>query len=171
MDVISHGLWGSLAFGRKSRQSFWLAFSFGVAPDVIAFGPLFVARIFGFDGGFNFESGPPPASQIPQYIYSLYSFTHSLIIFAMIFALVWLFMRRPVWELCAWGLHILVDILTHSYQFFPTPFLWPISNFKINSLNWSDPVIFIPDVALLIIAYSWLYIVRRKFRKQPNLTA
>ena len=32
MDIVSHGLWGALAFGRKNRRSFWLAFGIGLAP-------------------------------------------------------------------------------------------------------------------------------------------
>ena len=37
MDIVSHGLWGSIAFGRKSRSSFWMAFVIGMAPDIFSF--------------------------------------------------------------------------------------------------------------------------------------
>ncbi len=40
MDIVSHGLWGALAFGRSSRPSFWLAFVIGFAPDLLSFGVL-----------------------------------------------------------------------------------------------------------------------------------
>ena len=40
MDIVSHGLWGAIAFGRKSRSSFWLAFLIGLAPDLFSFGIL-----------------------------------------------------------------------------------------------------------------------------------
>ena len=48
MDFISHGLWGSITFGRKSRWSFGLAFAIGMAPDLFSFGVLYIAAAFGF---------------------------------------------------------------------------------------------------------------------------
>jgi hypothetical protein len=47
MDIVSHGLWGSIAFGRKSRSSFWLAFMIGMAPDIFSFGILWAASMLG----------------------------------------------------------------------------------------------------------------------------
>ncbi len=47
MDIVSHGLWGSIAFGRKSRSSFWLAFVIGMAPDLFSFGILWLAAVLG----------------------------------------------------------------------------------------------------------------------------
>lgn len=35
MDIVSHGLWGAIAFGRRTRSSFWLSFVFGIAPDFV----------------------------------------------------------------------------------------------------------------------------------------
>ena len=43
MDIISHGLWGAFAFGRRNRTSFSLAFAIGMAPDLFSFGILWVA--------------------------------------------------------------------------------------------------------------------------------
>jgi len=60
--------------------------------------------------------------------------------------------------LLAWALHIIIDIPTHSYELFPTPFLWPISDFKINGIPWDNSIILIPDIILLIILYTfWFY--------------
>ncbi len=47
MDILSHGLWGAIAFGRKSRANFWLAFVIGLAPDLFSFGILGVAGMLG----------------------------------------------------------------------------------------------------------------------------
>lgn len=162
MDIISHGLWGSIGFVRKSRKSFWLAFFFGIAPDLFSFG-IFTASIWlGLVSGPDWSAGPPDQQLIPRYVWSFYSVTHSLIVFSIIFGLVWLIRKKPLLELLAWGLHILVDIPTHSDTFFPTPFLWPISSFSINGIPWSHPVIFIPNVALLILLYAWFFIVKKR---------
>lgn len=161
MDTLSHGLWGSLAFGRKNKQSFWLAFCFGAAPDVFSFGPFFVSAFLGLAQRPPISSTPPPDSAIPSYVHFLYNPTHSLIIFATAFFLVWLIRKKPLYEMCAWGLHILYDIPLHTEHFFPTPFLWPVSSYHFNGWNWGSPWIFFPNVALLAILYVWFFVVRK----------
>ena len=72
MDIVSHGLWGGLAFGRKNRSSFWLAFVIGLAPDLFSFGILWSAAILGLARQPDFSHGTPPESSIPQYVHHLY---------------------------------------------------------------------------------------------------
>ena len=165
MDVISHGLWGSLAFGRSRKKSFWLAFLFGILPDVLSFGLFFVTRFFGIGNEVHFGPEPPGPRFIPQYVHSLYTITHSAIIFLIVFGAVWIILRKPLWELGAWGLHILFDIPTHSYRFFPTPFLWPISSFTINGVGWAHPFIFFPNIILLAAFYLLFFMTKRRSRK------
>ena len=158
MDTLSHGLYGGIAFGRSTRASYWLAFFFGVAPDLLSFGLFMALSFFGLAEHPDWSSGnhPDPAG-IPQYVHALYDGTHSLVVFAVVFAIVWLIRRRPLMEMLAWPLHILVDIPTHSERFFPTPFLWPLSDFHVDGHPWSDPRIFIPNVILLAGLYLWFY--------------
>jgi len=40
MDVISHGLWGGIALGRKKRSDFLLAFIISFSPDLFSEGIL-----------------------------------------------------------------------------------------------------------------------------------
>jgi hypothetical protein len=155
MDIVSHGLWGSIAFGRKSQSSFWLAFVIGMAPDLFSFGILWVAAILGLSEKPDFSNGTPPESTIPQYVHYLYNVTHSFIVFLAVFFLVWFLLKRPLWELAAWGLHVLVDVPTHSYAFFPTPVLWPLFNWKFNGWQWMTPSILIPNFVLLSLLYAW----------------
>jgi len=164
MDFISHGLWGGVAFGRKNKKSFWLSFIFGIAPDVLAFGLFFAQR---FLGSGNFFGGPPDPRIIPQYVYSIYSVTHSFLIFGTAFLLIWLIFKHPIWEMGAWGLHIALDIFTHSSRFFPTPFLWPLSDFKVNGIGWGSPVIFFPNVGVLAILYTWFLVYKKYYAKTP----
>ncbi len=76
-----------------------------------------------------------------------------LIIFVAVFAIVWFLLRRPVWELGGWFLHILIDIPTHSYKFFPTPFLWPVSDLKIDGISWGTQWFMILNYGSLLILY------------------
>lgn len=163
MDFISHGLWGGIALGRSSRRSFWTALAFGVAPDVLSFGPVMVTGFVRDGAGFLRGLGhPPDAALIPDYVYGLYDVTHSLVVFAAVFALAWLVRRRPILEMGAWGLHVTMDIFMHSDAFFPTPFLWPLWNVHVDGVPWGHPIVFFPNVALLALLYAWFFYRRKK---------
>jgi len=164
MDIVSHGLWGAIAFGRKSRSSFWLAFVIGLAPDLLSFGVLWTAALFDVSEKPDFSHGTPPESSIPQYVHHLYDVTHSLIVFLIAFFLLWFFLKRPLWELSAWGLHVLVDVPTHSHAFFPTPVLWPLFEWKFDGWPWSIPHILVPNYLVLSLLYAW-YLSQRYMTK------
>lgn len=152
-------------FGRKNRKSFWLSFLWGIAPDFFSFGFYFAGVIVGLYDHPSFASGEHPSPEaIPQIVHTLYNYTHSLIIFLLVFLIVFLIFRRPIWELLAWGLHILMDIFTHGLGFFPTPFLWPVSNFEFNGHSWATPEIMIPNVVLLGLLYFWFFVFRKRRR-------
>jgi hypothetical protein len=163
MDIVSHGLWGAIAFGRANRRSFWTALLIGMAPDFFSFGLVFANGLL--HHGLEFLHGlghPPDPALIPAYAYSLYNATHSLVVFAAVFVLVWIARRKPLMEMSAWGLHITLDIFTHNDAFFPTPFLWPISDARFNGVPWGDPVIYFPNVLLLAVLYAWFFFKRKK---------
>ncbi len=167
MDIVSHGLWGSLAFGRRNRRDFWLAFLFGIVPDLLSFGLFTLGAWTGFFDHPDWRSGQhPDPSQIPLFVHMMYDYTHSLIIFFCVFLLVSIIRKAPFLPLAAWGLHILVDIPTHSQDFFPTPFLWPISEYTVNGIAWSHPAILLPDVILLIVLYAWFFVIRCRRDRQ-----
>lgn len=169
MDIVSHGLWGSLVFGRKSQSSFWLAFVIGMAPDLLSFGILYAAATLNLSEPPDFSSGTPPESTIPAYVHHLYNFTHSFIVFVVAFFLIWFLRKRPLWELAAWGLHVLVDVPTHSYAFFPTPVFWPLFGWKFNGWQWNSPSILIPNFALLVLLYlGYFWHLHKAERVKPE---
>jgi membrane-bound metal-dependent hydrolase YbcI (DUF457 family) len=158
MDFVSHALWGGVAFGRRSRKLFALAAGISILPDLLTeglFGLLLLLNVGGMPG---WEHGHPNITDYPIFAQTLYNSTHSLLMFILVFGLIWLLARRPIWIVAAWGLHILIDIPTHSLALFPTPFLWPLSDFKVNGISWDSPIVWTIDIALLIAAYGlWLY--------------
>lgn len=161
MDILSHGLYGGVAFGRRSRMSFWLSFFFGIAPDLFSFGIFTAGTWIGVFDHPDWSTGQhPDPGTYPLFVPMSYNITHSFVVFAMVFALVWLLRKKPLYELLAWPLHILVDIPTHSSAFFPTPFLWPISDYRVNGHSWGSPEIFIPNVILLVSLYIWFFLIK-----------
>jgi len=166
MDTLSHALWGGVAFGRKSRKSFLLASTFGLSPDILSFGILFASTLLGIGEQPSFKNGPPDPSLIPQYVDFLYNATHSLIIFFVVFSIVWFFLKKPLWEMGAWFFHIALDIFTHSFEFFPTPFLWPLFDYKFNGVSWGTAWVFFLNVALLFISYLYFFIYKKENLKK-----
>lgn len=158
MDIASHALWGGVGFGRSSKRTFALATLIGALPDAIPFTIPFIGFLWDAIVTGAVFSPPRPGSGydgIPEYVFSLYSLTHSLIVFFAVFALAYVILRRPPWILGAWGLHILMDIFTHSREFFPTPVFWPLSDATFDGVSWGTPSIFIPNLVFLAGAYAW----------------
>ncbi len=160
MDTISHGLWAILLVkGIFNKSKLWLAFLFGILPDVFSFGLFFLENIiFGAR-----QFGTPVPSSIPSYISFLYNITHSLVLAFIVFLLIYIFKRKIYVWMLGWPLHILVDIPTHAKEFFPTPFLYPISNFVIGGVNWINPYVFFTN--WFLIALFFILIYRKQIRK------
>ncbi len=168
MDFVSHALWGGISFGRRNRRLLVLAAGISILPDILTEGLFFVLYRLGIGGMPGWEHGHPNITDYPQFAQTLYNVTHSFIVFAAVFILIWLFAKRPLWVVAAWGLHILIDIPTHSMALFPTPFLWPISDFRVDGIGWDSPIILTINVVLLICVYAlWLY-PRFRQRIQSN---
>jgi len=182
MDVFSHGLWtGALAgvANKKMAKPLKMSWSifWGMMPDVLAFAPMtdwtFWSLAFGNRDivDMSYHEGNAVQSIYPalfNFTNSVYNVTHSLAIFLMAFALAYAIFGRPIWEMGGWLLHILIDIPTHSAQFFPTPFLWPFSDWKFDGMPWSEPQFLIINWALLACVY---YLFLRKRRRAKKLTA
>lgn len=198
MDIFSHGLWTGAAAELLNRTKFkmrprklhviWTAF-WGVFPDLFAFGlpmsVIIVRSLFGLPNQYtpdpvDFEPAGDPAalfrgsssaaeiffSRLPAFFYHV---SHSIFVFAAIFGLVWLLCKRPVWEMGGWLFHILIDIPTHSYRFYPTPFLWPLSGFKFNSFSWAEPWFLVPNYIAILIVYLLLRALRRRRSEPPRV--
>ena len=152
MDTLSHALWGKGLFGYRKYR--WYSFLFGALPDLFSFGIYFIHSIF-------FSSSPvmgrPTRSEIPEWVYSLYDISHSLVIASVIIFIVYKINKEFAFPMLAWPAHIILDFFTHSIEFFPTPILWPISDFKFDGIPWSNPIIFFTNVLLifLLFIYRW----------------
>ena len=156
MDIVSHGLWGGIAFGRTGKRLWLIAFLFGLWPDLFAFTIVFIQYLF---RGY-FIHGPIPA--IPPYVHLLYGISHSLVVAVSVLLLAWLFFRSRAAVVAAWPLHILFDIVTHDVQFFPTPFLWPFSTPYVDGIPWSMPWVFWMNWGALVVLYVVWWFSKRK---------
>ncbi len=155
MDILAHGLWVNVIYAKSIKKERWIAALLGIAPDLLSFGIFFILGLF---GGFNF--GPPNISQVPGYVFSLYNIWHSIFTWSVIFFLVWGILKKPYWPLLAPLIHIAIDVPLHDINFFPTPFLWPVSDYKFDGFSWGVGWFMILNYAALIIAYLAWYIIK-----------
>lgn len=186
MDIFSHGLWAGAAAKEvnlsprlhtqvKRRLSIPLTMFWGVFPDLFAFTIPFLWIIYQvIAGGSSFEDLRPPqepaqTDTLPVFkiAHSLYNISHSVPLFLLFFGIIYLILKRPVWEMTGALIHILSDIPTHSYSFYPTPFLWPLSDFKVNGFSWGTPWFMVLDISLLILVYALLH---RKEKLSQNVS-
>ena len=165
MDVVSHGLWGGAPFYPQGRKKFLAAVLLGMAPDLLSFGVFHVAHPGWLSQRLVRQiSGPPALTLLPPYVFHAYNITHSLVVWAVAFFLLWLVTKKPPWLLGAWLLHILCDIPTHAASYFPTPFLWPFPTPILDGVPWSTPWFMAAHYATLFIVYCCLFLYCRRKR-------
>tara|TARA_B100000686_G_C16365288_1_gene749776 strand:- start:229 stop:693 length:465 start_codon:yes stop_codon:yes gene_type:complete len=154
MDTLSHALWGKGLFGYRKYR--WLSFLFGALPDLFSFGIYFLFVII--TKPLNLQFSKPELDEIPIWVFSLYDFSHSLIV-AIIFILIIFKINKDLcFAMLAWPFHIILDFFTHSIQYFPTPIFWPISNYRFDGIPWSNPYI----IAINAICIFFIFIYRKK---------
>lgn len=191
MDLVSHAFWAAALTAlikrkRKislnpSRAVFW-----GMFPDLFAFVIPGIILLFGIAAGKmsvsdipvpgGIGTGPIFATEMFRVIIFLYSFAHSLVVFSAVLLAVFLFMsiskrlnsslryREFPKEIFGWALHILIDIPTHSTDFFATPFLFPFSDLKFNGITWRTP--WLLALNYLIMVFLYLAYFRKGVRKR-----
>ena len=126
---------------------------------------------------------------------TLYHVSHSLFIFMAFFLLVWIFcwyrlphQKRsevtivkdshrhtpwciPYWEMTGWLIHILTDVPTHTATFYPTLFLWPLSDWRFDGVSWGNLPFIVTNYTFLLAVYILLKVVRRvRIRKSGEYT-
>lgn len=151
MDILAHVLWAWALLRRSGK--FWLVAASAALPDLISFGPHLAGSLF--NG--TLAPGKPELHTLSPYVFTSYSLTHSVIVCAVVLGFISVIRKSvPLW-LWGWPLHILIDIPTHSMEYFPTPFLWPLSDYRFDGMSWATPWFIILNYSALAITYIWIY--------------
>jgi hypothetical protein len=163
MDIVAHGLWTAAAAiaVKKSAgidvRTGWTVW-WGVFPDVLAFGPSVAVGLWlRLTGGLDPQSAHGGHLPHVHLGLPLYPAVHSLVVFLVVFGIATLLARRIVVALLGWLLHILIDIPTHSYSYYATRFLWPLSNWGVDGIAWWTPWFWVATYAALVLVYFLLW--------------
>jgi len=128
----------------------------------------------------NQEPGLPPLVQL--WSHHLHCVMHSAIVAGAVTALLWALPRSPAarpsrsasvspggraplraagWSswwipLLGWWSHIVVDVFTHSAEYYAAPVLYPITERGFDGLAWNTPWFMVLNYAALAAAGAWL---------------
>lgn len=181
MDILAHTLWANAGarglnklYGKKEKKRLlspaWTGF-WGVFPDFFAFTIPFCIGIYKMlvlDQPLPFGShhGEVVGFDLAAY---LYQYSHSLVVWAAVFLVVWVISRRPRYELLGWALHILIDIPSHAIGFYPTPFLFPLSEYRFPyGIAWSNTWYMIINYSALVLVWGGIGINHFRKKKLAN---
>ena len=151
MDFFAHGFWSYIIFQHRSKRWFFPVLA-GLIPDIISWLPFFFYRLF-----FGSGIGKPHLIALPGWVNVLYGIGHSLVTVAIVFLALYLILQKIPFFLYAWPLAIFMDVLTHTREFLPTPFLWPISNWPFPGINWGTKSFMLLNWSLICICLGYIY--------------
>ncbi|MFH1682666.1 MAG: hypothetical protein ABIA37_02615 [Candidatus Woesearchaeota archaeon] len=100
------------------------------------------------------EFGKPDLGAIPDWVFLLYGLTHSLLVFGVILLLIYLIARKIPIYIYAWPIAVVMDTFTHSRNFLPTPFLWPIE-WYFPGFSWGTTWFMIVNYVLIVAGLSY----------------
>ncbi|MFH0752067.1 MAG: hypothetical protein V1914_00540 [archaeon] len=108
------------------------------------------------------EFGEPHLTNMPEWVFTLYNVSHSLILAAIAIILISLYLKKIHWYMLAWPVAITMDLFTHTREFLPTPFLWPISEWKFPGTSWGNGYFMLINITVMAIAFIYIYKKKKK---------
>lgn len=109
---------------------------------------------------------PSTEPVLPQWVrlwsHHLHCTTHSVLVAAAVTVVCWPW-RRVMWlPLVGWWLHIVIDVFSHSTEFYPVPLFYPITQRGFGMVAWNTPWFAALNYGALVAVTIWLWLTRRK---------
>ena len=170
MDIVAHTLWAGAGMAVWRHQHpiprATVAATMGLAalPDILHLLPIVLWWLFD-DGTFAVvrayaipipgqEPALPPLVQLLSH--HLHCVMHSVFVVGAV-TLLLSAVRRSLWgPLLGWWSHIVIDVFTHSADFYPAPVLYPITERGFDGIAWNTPWFMVLNYAALGAVGVWL---------------
>jgi LexA-binding, inner membrane-associated putative hydrolase len=176
MDIVAHTLWaaaGAAVIHRRwplSRSTVAVTMVLAALPDVIHLLPIASWWLFA-DGSFVALRGhavaiPGQEPAVPPLVgllsHHLHCVMHSAPIAALVTGAVWA-ARRALWiPLLGWWSHIVIDVFTHSADYYAVPVLYPFTERGFDGIAWNTPWFMALNYVGLALTGLWLLLTRRR---------
>jgi len=176
VDIVAHVLWPAVgaAVVHRSRPLFRstvvATLVLAALPDVLHLVPIAGWWLLG-DGAFaalrgyavaipGQELGLPPVVQL--WSHHLHCVMHSAPVAALVTLVVWA-VRRTFWvPLLGWWSHIVIDVFTHSADYYTVPVLYPFTERGFDGIAWITPWFMVLSYLALALAGTILLLSRRR---------
>jgi hypothetical protein len=152
MDIVAHGLWAGIGVALAQRR--WpisprtalTTVAMAALPDLAQLLPLlgraavsgevrvlraYATALPGFE--------PALSPTVALWTHHLHCALHSAVVAALVTLLVWTATRSLWIPLLGWWSHIVIDIFTHSAEFYPVPVFYPFTQRGFDGLAWNTP--------------------------------
>lgn len=180
MDIFAHALWAGAAVvfaGRRrviTPRTAMLTVALAAAPDVPHLLPLVGWSMFGGGGAMdvaryaNALPGQEPVmpAMVETLSHTLHCTFHSALVAGLVTVLLWAWLHSLWLPLAGWWSHVVIDVFTHSADYYPSPVLYPITRAGFDGIAWNTPLFMLMNYLALAAAWLWLWRDwRRKCRR------
>jgi hypothetical protein len=174
MDILSHALWAGAALvalaprQRPRRKLVTWTVALAVLPDLMHALPVSAWALWhaSLSDWWLYATAspgqePPMPDMVRMVAHHLHCTFHSGIVAAVVTGLVWAWWRTFWLPLLGWWSHIVIDVFTHSAEYFPSPVIYPLSYWGFDGIAWNEPGFLVLNYAALAVAWWWLLLRRR----------
>ena len=171
MDIVAHTLWAGVGVAllrrRRPIPPRTVAATLGLAalPDVLQLLPIMAWWVFG-NGGLDVilsyaVAVPGQEPVLPAMVellsHHLHCIMHSAVVAGAVTVVLWA-VRHSLWiPLLGWWSHIVIDVFTHSADYYAVPVLYPITERGFDGIEWNTPWMLAINYAALGAASWWVY--------------
>ena len=176
MDIVAHTLWaaaGATVIHRRrplTRSTVLVTLVLAAVPDVIHLLPIAGWWLFAsgtFDALRSYAVAVPGQEPVLEPLVGLLSHhlhcvMHSAPIAALVTGAVWA-ARRTFWiPLLGWWSHVVIDVFTHSADYYAVPVLYPFTERGFDGIAWTTPWFMVLNYVALVLVGTWLLVRRRR---------
>jgi hypothetical protein len=172
MDIVAHTLWTALAIASWRRRKpitgpmAAAALSMAALPDAVQLLPIALWWLFGngtLDALQAYAMASPGVEpSLPPLVrdaaHHLHCALHSAPIAAAVSLALWPVLPKLWAPLFAWWLHIVVDVFTHSADYYAVPVLYPFTYRGFDGVAWNAPWFMALNYVALATVSVWLAI-------------
>ena len=153
MDIVAHGLWAGIGVTLLRRR--WpvtpraaaLTIVLAVLPDGVHLLPILAWWAFGGGSGATLWAyavalpGQEPAlpATVLMLSHHLHCILHSAVVAGLVSLACWRLWRAGCWPLLGWWSHIVIDVFTHSADYYAVPVLYPFTERGFDGVAWNQP--------------------------------
>lgn len=151
-----------------TRATKTMTIGLAMAPDIVQLAPIVIGALVLPEGWSvlqayahalpHYQPVLPPL--VEAFMHHLHCTMHSAIVAGSVTLLIWMSMGRFWWPLIGWWSHVVIDVFTHSSDFYPSPVLYPFTQEGFDGLAWNTP--WFGWLNYGVIALLWLWLSRSR---------